>query len=617
LPRVTGLLSCAPVNPRLLAALAPLVLLADLAVAAVPNVPTLAPDALRPGQLATVRTVFVGDSIETFEAVIVGVLPGGRADGDVILARATSERVIRSGVAQGMSGSPVYVDGKLIGALSSGWQFSKEPIFGITPIGEMLGILDLPETKDSEGTAGPTGVDPLPGGSPRFREFRWEDEAAPVAPVSRISSRPTALALPLAVGGLHPDAMGMVGEMFSAQGFTVTPGGRTRGGSVKQSAPTRALEAGSAVAVDVLRGDLNMSAIGTVTYRDGDRILIFGHPFFQAGEIRLPLSSARITTILPNLANSFKMGVPDVSVGTATQDRRAAVAGRLGAVPRMMPFGITVEAAGRPAQRFRFESIQDRQLAPQLISTAAVNSALESGGTAAQQTIRWTLDVYRAGARLRLGDIAASETPFTDVIAGVGGPLRFLWGSPFERVQLDSVALRMQIEPGRAQWTLRSASLDRTSVRPGGVLRVQCEIERWRGPRESREIQVRVPEEAPVGRYTLWLGGGSESDRYTAARLPARFRPISIADAWDRFGSFKSSDALYSALWARAPEITADGRDYPELPASILAVMSAPQTAGDRARRGEWALLDEQRSVVPGVLRGELLLEVIVETKSP
>ena len=604
-------------NPRLLAALAPFVLLADLALAAVPNVPTLAPDALRPGQIATIRTVFVGDSIETFEAEIIGVLPGGRADGDVILARATSERVIRTGVAQGMSGSPVYVDGKLIGALSSGWQFSREPIFGITPIGEMLAVLDQPETANPEGTAGPTGVDPLPGGSPRFREYRWDEDEVRMPAHAPGGARPTALALPLAVGGLHPEAFGLVGQMFSAEGFTVTPGGRTRKPSGESLVAARALKPGSAIAVDVLRGDLNMSAIGTVTYRDGDRVLIFGHPFFQAGEIRLPLSSARITTILPNLANSFKMGVPDVSIGTATQDRRAAVAGRLGAVPALMPFGVTVESAGHPVQRFRFESIQDRQLAPQLISTAAINSVLESGGTAAQQTVRWTLDVYRAGARLRLGDIAASEAPFGDVVNGVVGPLRFLWGSPFERVQIDSVALRMQVEPGRSQWTLRSASLDRTSVRPGGEVLVRCEIERWRGPREVRELTVHVPKEVPEGRYTLWLGGGSEADRYMASRLPARFRPVSIADAWERFSHFKSSDALYSALWARAPEITAQGRDYPELPSSTMSVMSAPQTTGDRARRGDWALLDEQRLAMPGALRGELLLEVNVEMKSP
>ncbi|HEY6868025.1 MAG TPA: SpoIVB peptidase S55 domain-containing protein, partial [Candidatus Eisenbacteria bacterium] len=118
-------------------------------------VPTLDPSGLHPGQIAEVRTVFRGDSIETFSAEIVGVLTGGRTEGDMILARATSERVVRSGVAQGMSGSPVYVEGKLIGALSSGWSFTREPLFGITPIREMLGVLDLPSLPDAAGSSGP------------------------------------------------------------------------------------------------------------------------------------------------------------------------------------------------------------------------------------------------------------------------------------------------------------------------------------------------------------------------------------------------------------------------------------------------------------------------------
>ena len=145
----------APVNRLLLALF--VALLPTPVLATSPVVPTLPVSAIEPGQTALVRTVFAGDSIETFTAEIVGVLPGGRVEGDVILARATDPRVIRTGVAQGMSGSPVYVNGRLIGALSSGWAFSKEPIFGITPIGEMLAVLDQPDTPTLE-TVGPTGV---------------------------------------------------------------------------------------------------------------------------------------------------------------------------------------------------------------------------------------------------------------------------------------------------------------------------------------------------------------------------------------------------------------------------------------------------------------------------
>ena len=592
-------------------------------------VPTLPPSALVPGQKAVVRTVFAGDSVESFEAVIVGVMPGGRAEGDLILARALGDRVERTGVAQGMSGSPVYVDGKLIGALSSGWAFSKEPVFGITPIGEMLEVLEQPESPSSGETPGPIGVDPAASSRARFRELAWADadtsEAAPGAGGSPRAEHPW-LALPLAVSGANPAAMGMIRSLFEPQGFAVVPGGRTPAAArapranrpqQKPDGPAATLEPGDAVAVDVLRGDLNFSAIGTVTYRDGDRVLIFGHPFFQSGEVRLPLSTARITTILGNVNTSFKLGLAGTPVGTATQDRRPAVAGRLGASPKLMPIRVTVRGAAPREQQFAFESIDDRSLVPQLLSATVLNSLLESGGTGVMQTIRWTLVVWAGGRKLELSDIAAGESPMSEVAATLGAPVRFLVGNPYARFRADSIVVTLDTRPGREQSTLRSAALVRPSVRPGGVATVRAQIERWRGARETVTLDVPVPEELPDGRYLLELAGGPEFDRFVAARLPSRFRVISLEDAWQRLGASRRSDALYAGVWARAPEVSVDGDDLPELPTSALALLASPTQAGDRARRGDWALVQEAQAGVHGVLRGELLLELVVDRQAP
>jgi hypothetical protein len=563
-----------------------------------------------------VRTVFAGDSVETFEAEILGVLPGGRSEGDMILARATSPRVEQTGVAQGMSGSPVYVDGKLIGALSSGWTFSKEPVFGITPIGEMLKVLDQPDLPPGEGTPGPVGVEPT-SAAPRFREFTWagDDSAERAATPTTSPAAPPGrswLPLPLAASGLHPSALASVRAMFEPEGFVVVPGGRA------QASPAHAtLEPGDAVAVDVMRGDLNLSAIGTVTYRDGDRVLIFGHPFFQSGDVRLPLSTAHITTILGSLSNSFKLGVPGTAVGTATQDRRTAVGGRLGPVPALLPIRVRVTGAGTSAQVFEYQSIDDRSLLSQLVSTAALNSLLESGGEGATQTVRWTLAIWRGGRVLRLGDVSAAESPLSDVAGDLGAPVRFLFANPYARFHADSIAIELEAHAGRALSTLRGASLAAARVRPGGVARVRVELERWRGSRQTVTLEVPVPEELPDGRYLLHVAGGAEADRFTAARLPARFRPLSLEDAWVRLAAVRRSDVLFAGLWARAPEIDADGEDLPELPTSALAVLSPPQQAGDRARRGDWALVEEVRRPEDVVVRGELLLELVVDRQAP
>ena len=592
-------------------------LLPVAALAGPPAVPVLAPADLHAGQKAEVRTVFSGTRIESFDAEIVGVFHGGRTEGDMILARATSERVIREGIAQGMSGSPVYVDGKLVGALSSGWQFSREPLFGITPIAEMLRVLDLPAGTDREGSAGPSGVE-VPGHSAgaRFRELRWEDSLVTALPPPPIAGAEglRALALPLACGGLNPVALAAAREWLAPLGLTVVPGGRASGGGPDAAS----MEPGSAVAVDVLRGDLQMSAIGTVTYRDGDRLLIFGHPFFQAGEVRMPLSSAEIVTIVASEVSSFKLGMPGREVGAATQDRRPAVAGMLGAHAHMVRVGVSISAPGRASQRFHFESIEDRTLLPSLVGVAALNSLLESGGTGSGQTLRWSLRLYRPGlAPLVLRDVSAGDAASGDLMNGIGAPLRFLFNNPYERPRLDSIAVEIESRPEREQLTLRAARLLEAAVRPGRALHVRCTIEHWRGASDSRDVTLQVPEELPPGRYLVWIGGGAELTRFEAARLPGRFRPTSLADAWTRLGRTRSSDALYAALVARAPELTSDGRDYPELPVSALMLLGSPLSSGERGRRGDSALFEESRLPTDGALRGEIQLEFNVDVTAP
>ncbi len=597
----------------------PALLAAALSTGAAPSAPTLSPDELRPGQKAIVKTVFEGSQVEDFEAEIVAVMKGGRAEGDLILARATSERVVRSGVAQGMSGSPVYVNGRLIGALSSGWSFSREPLFGVTPIGEMLAVLELPARADTLGTAGPAGADPAPG-AVRFGEFRWEDDgdgdalASGPAPEPGIPVGATTLGIPLLCGGMNRATQDVARRLFAPLGLAVTPGGRATDGGP----PADSLRPGSAVAVDVLTGDMQMSAIGTLTWRQGDRVLIFGHPLFQSGDVRLPLSTARIATIVASDLTSFKLGVRGRPVGTLTQDRRAAMSGRLGPSPRLLPVTVEIAAPGRAGQRFRFSSIEDRLLAPQLVGIAALNSFLESGGAGGNQTLRWTVRMTRRGGpALTLTDVVASDAPAGDLAGAVAAPLRFLFNNPYAALKLDSISVAIEAVPGREQWTLRSARLLDAAVRPGGTVRVECDVERWHGGRSMIALSVSVPEEAPDGRYVLWLGGGPELSRYEASRLPGRYRPTSLDDAWRRLGEMRSGDALYATLFASAPEVTREGRDYPELPVSALALLAGGQGAGDGGRRGDAARLDQRRVPLAGPLRGELLLSVQVDAKAP
>jgi hypothetical protein len=277
-----------------------------------------------------------------------------------------------------------------------------------------------------------------------------------------------------------------------------------------------------------------------------------------------------------------------------------------------------VSDAGNTARRYRFETIEDRQLMPQMVAIAALNSALESGGASSDQSLEWRMTLYRKGSvPLVLGDRLASDSPVGELPGAVLGPIRFLANNPYARLALDSIAIAIQSRPGREQWVLRGVATHESAVRPGALLHVGCELERWRGGRRTVELAIRVPEELPDGHYTLWVGGGVELDRYVAARLPGRFRPISLDDAWRRLSAFHRGDRLYGMLVARAPDVTRAGADYPELPGSAVALLAGAQSAADDTRRGDRALLAETALPLEAVLRGELQLDVLVDDQAP
>jgi hypothetical protein len=595
--------------------LAALASLLPLGAGAAP-VPTLPPEALEAGQKAVVHTVFRGHVVETFDAEILGVLKGGAAAGDLILARATSERVVRTGVAQGMSGSPVYVDGKLVGALSSGWPFSREPVFGITPIGEMLEVLDHPASPPGGPSAGPGGVEARRGARPEFRGIGWEDpEGAPA--LSRGVSEaeggaPVRLTLPLAFSGLHADAQAIARDWLLPLQFNLVPGG-----AAGKSLDPDSIGPGSAVAVDVLRGDLLLSAIGTVTWRDGDRILMFGHPFFQAGDVRMPLSTAEITTVVASDASSFKLGMRGVEAGVVEQDRRAAVSGRLGGTSRMLPVSVTLRGDPRSPRTFRFESIEDRVLGPALIGIAALSSMMESGGAAGNRTLRWRLGVHRPRAEaLEIADVASGDQPPTEVALEMTASLALLFGNPYARLDLDSVSIAVEATPGRSSWILSGARADRAVVRPGETLRVRCELDRWRGGRETREIAVPIPEELAEGRYELRVAGGDALTRYEAQRYPSRFRPRSLEEAIRRLRESRPSSALFAVLIAPGVEVTRGGSDYRGLPASALSVLAPEVGDGARTpRAGAWVV--EERLAFDGPVAGEIVFPIVVDERAP
>jgi hypothetical protein len=225
-----------------------------------------------------------------------------------------------------------------------------------------------------------------------------------------------------------------------------------------------------------------------------------------------------------------------------------------------MPLTVRLEGSALPSRTYHFESIEDRALAPQIVALAGLNSFLESGGTGSNQTVRWTMTLHRRGLPpLIVNDIATGPSATSDLTSGIASPLAFLYNNPYSTLVLDSVSVRLAVEPGQDSWALRSVQLMDAAVRPGSDLKIRCEVERWRGERRTVQLAMHVPEEVPEGRYVLWAGGGNELDRFEASRLPGRFRPTTLDEAWRRIQRLRPSDQLYVTLLARAPEVTRRG----------------------------------------------------------
>lgn len=432
-------------------------------------VPILPLEEIRPGSRGIGRTVIAGTRIEEFDVEILGIMKNKGVVGDLILIRVSGDVIDRAGgVAQGMSGSPVFINGRLIGAIGYGWSLTDQRTAMVTPIGDMLKLIETPQTAPSQAAL-----------STRLMAAGFGEQA-----LRYLQSKLKPLNLtPVAVGD---------------------PPGNIAWGQ---------LEPGSAVGVQLVRGDVSLGALGTVTYVDGDKVLAFGHPFLKRGPTAFLMTHAYIFTTIKGLETSFKLGTTTEAVGTILQDRGAGVAGQMNRFPGIVPLRMKISSQDWPhARDLAVQIVQDEEIMP-ILATASllngVNKAMDRAGSGTA-TISFEISARdMPGETYRRSNMFYSPENIAEAAVGEFYEfLAFLAANPHQRVTVMDVQTEVSVSPERRTARILSAKPLQASVRPGETMQVEVKLKPYRAEPVTRTVEFVVPKNQKTGLLTLSVRGG-------------------------------------------------------------------------------------------------------------
>lgn len=512
---------------------------------------------VRPGMTGTVRTVFEGDRVEEFQAEIIGVMDDFLGpDMNIILARLKGERVEYTGVAGGMSGSPVYVEGRLVGALAYRMgQFNKEPIAGITPIEYMLEVGD-------DGGAGP-------------RAAEAQSEYSGLEPIEA----------PLTASGIPRSILEAFAPDLHRLGLGPLAAGS--GASGDRSDGARRLAPGDPVAAQLVRGDITVAATGTVTHVDGDRVFAFGHPAFLTGAAELAMARAEIFLTLASLQASTKVGRVLETIGTFRQSRLPAMTGVIGPVPRMIPLTVRITVDGGISREFRYEIVEHRDFAPALAGLLAAASVVNTPWGADEMTLtvrgRIEIDGHRA---VELGDLYIGFTALSSAGLALGRDLQSTFGvvyqNRFESPRVRSIDLEISAVERGDIGVVEAVYPTRTEVEPGDSIEFRVLIRPFRGRPYTRAMTYRVPDGAPSGPMLAYIGG---ANLLSGVERSVLSRQVQQADDLSQLigliNQLRSNDRLYLKIVRREAGAVVQNEILPALPPSVQTTLGANRGTGE------------------------------------
>jgi hypothetical protein len=544
---------------------------------------------LKPGMKGTARTVFSGSGTEEFGVEVLGILPGFPGPRQsAIIAKLSGPNVEKTGVFAGMSGSPVYIDGKIVGAIAFSFPFSKEPIAGITPIKQMIDLFDK-------------GSENLRPKEPRVVSFSqlagtdWKpnlpkptvSSVSLLAPVSAgsplmplLGQQMTPIATPLVFSGISQESLSTFAPQLVATGLLPVSGA---GGSAAIT-PLAAVNEntfppGSSISVQLVRGDYSLAAAGTVTMRDGDRIYAFGHPLLSLGASDMPMAESSVVTVISNMNNSFKLSVPGRMVGSISQDRASGIFGLLRQAPKMIPVKVNLHTSRDRTETYSYEIATDSFLTPLLLNITLFSTITSSERALGDSTISVKGEIRVKGQEPIQIDRRFSAANNVALMASgsIAAPVSSLLTSGFDDVQLDGITLDIASTETKYAGTLERITLDRTEVRRGEKVEVQAYVRTESGKQFVQRIPVQIPEDAGLGQLLVFVGDGGVLQEGSPAKS---FVPQDLSQLVKAINTVKKSDRLYVKLFRITSGAVIGTSELPSLPPSMVATLNSDRTSG-------------------------------------
>ncbi len=571
--------------------------------------PTIPIDQIHTGMRGVAYTVFEGVKPESMDVEVLGVLHNVNGPkGDIILVRLHGQKVEYTGVVAGMSGSPVYLNGKLAGALAFRiGEFSKEPIAGVTPIADMLEISALDKSPAEEISTIKPAVTNAAG-----KTASPSAETALSGSVQNFADVLKPIDTPLVFNGFSEDAVRQFAPQFASAGIVPVMGA----GSVSEEKQPEPLEPGSAVSAILVRGDMDIAATCTVTYIDPQRLLACGHPLLQFGSVDLPMNKAQVLATLPSPLNAFKIVNTTERAGVFVQDRHTGIMGVFDKQPDMIPVTLSIHG-GSGTKDFHYEVLNNPRLSPVAIMATVYNAlhGVNEYGEEITYRLNGSIDVKgfpEVGLRNMFVPTENGQPAAMAAALSLGERFGRIYDNPYNAPAVNSVKLDFELVRERRWARLESARTDVSEARPGDEIMVETVLAPYRGERVVRQISVKIPTSASKGSLHILVSDGETLDRMNHTN-PTFGRKLDLASTIALLNKEHSNNRLYVSLLEADPEARVADKVMPTLPISVMNVMDGMRGNQEMIVSGESNVDETATPALDYVVSGAQLLTVTVK----